>query len=97
MKIEDMSIDQILAGLKYFRRGYGSVVVANDEKKTILFRNISYKQYNELKKIDKKYYEIDYFDILDEDIDLRMYRSLERLAKIKNHIKSTDSGKVDID
>ncbi|HCW53446.1 MAG TPA: hypothetical protein DG753_06855 [Clostridium sp.] len=52
MKLNEMTLQQVLNGLKFEYRGVNTVVVGNDEEKTLYIKNITKDEFNDIVNFD---------------------------------------------
>lgn len=58
MKLHEISLKDILEGLKYIKAGYEYWVVANDDNNTLIVKNLTLDEYNLLKNLKEEYFNL---------------------------------------
>ena len=52
MKLKEMTLQQVLNGLKFEYRGINTVVIGNDDNKTLYIKNITKDEFNDIVSFD---------------------------------------------
>ena len=52
MKLKEMTLQQVLSGLRFEYRGYSTEVIGNDDDQTLYIKNITRDEFNELLNFD---------------------------------------------
>ena len=52
MKLKEMTLQQVLSGLRFEYRGYITEVIGNDDDQTLYIKNITRDEFNELLNFD---------------------------------------------
>ncbi|MDO5518105.1 MAG: hypothetical protein Q4F66_11155 [Clostridium sp.] len=55
MKLKEMTLQQVLDGLKFEYRGYTTAVIGNDDEKTLYIKNITKDEFNNIIKFNVDY------------------------------------------
>lgn len=55
MKLREMTLQQVLDGLKFEYRGYNTAVIGNDDEKTLYIKNITKDEFNNIINFDIDY------------------------------------------
>lgn len=87
-----MDINDFIQGLEYYEGKYSSIVRVNDDKKTVIVKNITYKDFLEIKKIDLDI--IENIDTIDEvELPVEVNKSILIIKRYLNKLKTTKSDK----
>lgn len=80
MKLKDMTLEQVLRGLKFEYKGYTTAVIGNDDDKTIFIENIDSDEYKEIVNFDVENLN------LKKKSDFKSFNTYNAAQSIQNYI-----------